>query len=299
MFSLTWRKHQRLGWPRSDRIVAQRVKSPAMNTLKLETHGHIARLIMNRPEKLNAFSVEMWDEMRELGAELVANPGDIRVLILSGEGRAFSSGIDTTVFSEGIGLTAPPKDESKHEDPTIDSILRTQDAYNWLEEAPFATIAAVRGYALGAGLQAALACDIRVFTHGASVGLLELKYGIMPDLGGTQRLTRLVGPGKAKEMIFTSARLDGEAAFALGICEQLVSDEELEPTVDALAKRIAAQPPLAIKNSKRAVAAAGHLPLREGLLVEAVGQAECLRSADMGEAIGAFIEQRPPVFRNA
>ena len=271
----------------------------AVNTLKLETHGHIARLVMNRPEKLNAFSVEMWDEMRELGAELVANPGDIRVLILSGEGRAFSSGIDTTVFSEGVGLTAPTKDESKHEDPTVDSILRTQDAYNWLEEAPFATIAAVRGYALGAGLQAALACDIRVFTHGVSVGLLELKYGIMPDLGGTQRLTRLVGPGKAKEMIFTSARLDGEAAFALGICEQLVSDEELESTVDALATRIAAQPPLAIKNSKRAVAAAGHLTLREGLLVEAVGQAECLRSADMGEAIGAFIEQRPPVFRNA
>lgn len=296
---MRWPPPQPCGWPRSDHGVATRVASGLVNTLKLETHGHIARLVMNRPEKLNAFSVEMWDEMRALGAELVANPGDIRVLILSGEGRAFSSGIDTTVFSEGGGLTASPKDELRHEDPTIDSILRTQDAYNWLEEAPFATIAAVHGYALGAGLQAALACDIRVFTHGVSVGLLELKYGIIPDLGGTQRLTRLVGPGKAKEMIFTSARLDGEAAFALGICERCVSDEELEPTVNALATRIAQQPPLAIKNSKRAVTAAGHMPLREGLLVEAVGQAECLRSADMVEAIGAFIEQRPPVYRNA
>ena len=296
---MRWPPPQPCGWPRSDHGVATRVASGLVNTLKLETQGHIARLVMNRPEKLNAFSVEMWDEMRALGAELVANPGDIRVLILSGEGRAFSSGIDTTVFSEGGGLTASPKDELRHEDPTIDSILRTQDAYNWLEEAPFATIAAVHGYALGAGLQAALACDIRVFTHGVSVGLLELKYGIIPDLGGTQRLTRLVGPGKAKEMIFTSARLDGEAAFALGICERCVSDEELEPTVNALATRIAQQPPLAIKNSKRAVAAAGHMPLREGLLVEAEGQAECLRSADMVEAIGAFIEQRPPVYRNA
>ncbi len=107
-------------------------------------------------------------------------------------------------------------------------VMRTQESYSWLETAPFATIAAVRGYALGAGLQIALACDLRIFARGTSVGLLELKYGIMPDLGGTQRLPRLVGPGKAKEMIFTSARIDAGEAYRIGLCEQLVSNEELE-----------------------------------------------------------------------
>ena len=166
---------------------------PQMNTLRFEQDGHVARLTMNRPEKLNAFSVEMWDEMRELGDRLLADPGDVRALVLIGEGRAFSSGIDTSVFVErgDFGSVSGSSDGSAGRDPWIDTVLRTQDAYNWLEEAPFATIAAVRGYALGAGLQAALACDIRVFAHGVDVGLLELKYGIMPDLGGTQRLTKL------------------------------------------------------------------------------------------------------------
>ena len=188
----------------------------------------------------------------------------IRALVLIGEGRAFSSGIDTSVFAErGDFGSVSTGGASSDRDPWIDTVLRTQDAYNWLEEAPFATIAAVRGYALGAGLQAALACDIRVFAHGVDVGLLELKYGIMPDLGGTQRLTKLVGPGRAKEMILTGARIDGDEAYRLGICERYVPDEELEPTADALAARIAAQPPIAVRTSKRAVEAATHTSLRE------------------------------------
>ena len=273
---------------------------PQMNTLRFEQDGHVARLTMNRPEKLNAFSVEMWDEMRELGDRLLADPGDVRALVLIGEGRAFSSGIDTSVFVErgDFGSVSGSSDGSAGRDPWIDTVLRTQDAYNWLEEAPFATIAAVRGYALGAGLQAALACDIRVFAHGVDVGLLELKYGIMPDLGGTQRLTKLVGPGRAKEMILTGARIDGDEAFRLGICERYVPDEELESTVDALATRIASQPPIAVRTSKRAVEAATHLSLRDGLMYEATGQTECMRSADMREAITAFVEGRTPNYTN-
>jgi len=272
---------------------------PQMNTLRFEQDGHVARLTMHRPDKLNAFSVEMWDEMRALGETLVADPGDIRAMVLIGEGRAFSSGIDTSVFAErGDFGSVSGGETSRDRDPWIDTVLRTQDAYNWLEEAPFATIAAVRGYALGAGLQAALACDIRVFAHGVDVGLLELKYGIMPDLGGTQRLTKLVGPGRAKEMILTGARIDGEEAYRLGICERYVPDEELEQTADALAERIAAQPPIAVRTSKRAVEAATHLSLRDGLMYEAIGQTACMRSADMREAITAFVEGRTPNYTN-
>ena len=253
--------------------------------------------MLARQEKLNSFTAEMWDELRTLGQELVANPGDLRALIVIGEGRAFSSGIDTSVFTTGSGVNVPDAG-ARDPNPLVDMVLRTQESFSWLEDAPFATIAAVRGFALGAGLQIALACDLRVFARGTSVGLLELKYGIIPDLGGTQRLPRLVGPGKAKEMIFTSARIDAEEAFRIGLCEQLVSDEELDEVAEKLAEKIAAQPPLAIANAKRAVNAAMDEPIADGLRVEAGGQALCLPSEDMKEAIAAFVEQRPPVYKN-
>ena len=123
-----------------------------MNTLRLERDGHVGRLYLARPDKLNSFTIEMWDELRALGAELVADPGDLRALIVIGDGRAFSSGIDTTVFSGALADRAPENGPTTHSDPTVDMIMRTQAAYSWLEAAPFATIAAVRGYALGAGL---------------------------------------------------------------------------------------------------------------------------------------------------
>ena len=161
----------------------------------------------------------------------------------------------------------------------------------------YPTIAAVRGFALGAGLQLALACDIRVFARGAQVGLLEHKYGILPDLGGTQRLPRVVGAGKAKEMIWTAARIDADEAYRIGLCERLVDDADLDAEVAGLAAAIAGQPPLAVQGTKRAVEAAGRLPVAEGLLVEAQEQRVCLASDDMREAIAAFVEQRTPEYR--
>ncbi len=239
----------------------------------------------------------MWRELRELGESLLADPGELRALVVTGEGRAFSSGIDTSVFTDArdaADLSAAQR-APRHEDAMVDGILTAQDAYTWLEEAPFATIAAVRGYALGAGLQLALACDLRVLAHGTKVGLLEFKYGIIPDLGGTQRLPRLVGPGKAKELIFTAAQIDAAEAERIGIAERVVADEELDDVVARLAEEIAGQPPLAVRAAKRAVHASATVDdVRDGLLVEAEGQAVCLRSDDMREAITAFVEQRPP-----
>jgi enoyl-CoA hydratase/carnithine racemase len=265
----------------------------------VEGGGSVGRLTLDRPDKLNSFTPLMWRELRELGAGLLADPGDLRALVVIGEGRAFSSGIDTSVFTSGGGVDEVLAGEApRHEDRTISGILAAQDAYSWLESAPFATIAAVRGYALGAGLQLALACDLRVVARGTKLGLLEFKYGIIPDLGGTQRLPRLVGPGKAKELIFTAARIDAEEAGRIGLAERVVSDEELEDVAGDLAREIAAQPPLAVRGAKRAVhAAMSGIPVADGLLVEAESQAECLRSDDMKEAITAFVEGRPPVYR--
>ena len=265
-----------------------------METLRLDRDGPIGWLRLNRPDKLNSFTIEMWRELGELGQELRDDP-ELRALVVIGEGRAFSSGIDTSVLTTGQTDGALREQSSpRHDDPVVAAVLRTQDAYTWLEEAPFATIAAVRGYALGAGLQLALACDIRVVAEGTTVGLLELRYGIMPDLGGTQRLPRLVGPGKAKELVLTGAKIDAAEAFRLGIAERLVADADLEREAGELAALIAAQPPLAVRGTKRAIDASSHMTVRDGLVVEAESQAVCLQSDDMKEAITAFVEQRPP-----
>jgi len=269
-------------------------------TIELTRDGPVGWLRLNRPEKLNSFTVRMWQEMRALGKEVQDDP-DLRALVVIGNGRAFSSGIDTSVFTSGSTDSIEGGDDvgTRHRDPTVDGILRAQEAYSWLETARYPTIAAVRGYALGAGLQLALACDIRVFARGTSVGLLEHKYGILPDLGGTQRLPRVVGAGKAKELIWTAGRIDADEAYRIGLCERLVDDDALEKEAAALAATIAAQPPMAVQGAKRAVAAAGRLPVAEGLVVEAEAQAPCLGSDDMREAITSFVEQRPPRYTGA
>jgi enoyl-CoA hydratase/carnithine racemase len=270
-----------------------------METLLYERSNHVGWLRLNRPQKLNSMTVQMWDEMRELGQELRNDP-EIRVLIVIGEGRSFSTGIDTSQFGGNLlgaeGSKAPAHGE-KNEDPLVAAILRTQDAFTWLEEAPYPTIAAVRGHALGAGMQLALACDIRVVAQGAQFGLLEHRYGLIPDLGGTQRLPRLIGVGKAKELIFTAKIIDAEEAQRLGIVEQLVTDEKLEKTAIELAEQIAAQPPLALRYAKRAINASPDVSTRDGLRLEAEGQAVCIRSNDFKEAIRAYKERQTPQYK--
>ena len=270
----------------------------AYETIEFERDGAVGRLRLARPDRLNAFTIAMWHDMRELGLELRDDPA-LRVLIVSGQGRAFSSGIDTTVFTSGStdSIEGGADAGSRHADPTVDGILRAQEAYSWLADARYPTIAAVRGYALGAGLQLALACDVRVFARGTQVGLLEHKYGILPDLGGTQRLPRVVGASKAKELIWTAARIDAEEAYRIGLCDRLVDEADLDAEADALAATIAAQPPLAVQGAKRAVDASARLPVAEGLVYEAEQQRECLRSADMREAITALVEQRAPEYQ--
>jgi enoyl-CoA hydratase/carnithine racemase len=272
---------------------------PSYETLRVEGQGGVARLVLNRPEKLNAFTTTMWRELHDLGERLLATPGDLRALVVTGEGRAFSSGIDTGVFADGTftQTAATSADAATSRDPVVAAVLGLQESYTWLEEAPFATIAAMRGYAFGAGLQLALACDIRIAARGTQLGLLELEYGIIPDLGGTQRLPRVVGPGKAKELIFTAARIDADDAERMGLVERVVADEELDDDALELAEAIAARPPIATRGAKRAVnAAMAGGTVRDGLLVEAEAQAECLRSDDMKEARTAFVEKRPPAY---
>ena len=253
--------------------------------VRYEQVGHIGWLRLNRAEKLNAMTPQMWQALQELGQTLAteahARENQLRALVVIGEGRAFSTGIDTSAFG-GVVFNGhehePMPEVVADDDPMVSIIQGFQEAFTWLEEAPYPTIAAVRGYALGAGLQMALACDIRVVARGSRLGLLEHRYGLIPDLGGTQRLPRLVGTGKAKELIFTSQQIEAEEAYRIGLAEQLVDDEALEATVTDLADQLASQPPLAVRYAKRAIDASQHLSVRDGLLLEAKSQAVCIRS---------------------
>lgn len=264
-------------------------------TLIFERQDGIGWLRLNRPEKLNAQTPRMWAELRDLGRELRAD-ADLRCLVVSGEGRAFSSGIDLAEITRGDGLAGAAEVKAgERDDPLAAMILQGQEAFTWLPEAPFPSIAAVRGYALGAGLQLALACDLRVAARGTKLGVLEFRYGLLPDLGGTAWLPRAVGPAKAKELVFTAATIDADEALRIGLVNQVVEDERLDLLVRGLAETIAGQPPIAVKHAKRAIDAFED-PQRS-LALAAVGQAACLRSEDFVEAGRAFLEGRRPRYR--
>lgn len=253
-----------------------------MSVVEVRREGARADLVLRRPEVLNAMSIEVFERLAT-AADEVAKMNEVRVLVVSGEGRSFSSGIDTSSFGTVAG---DPKTQ----------VARAQAGFRKIAALPIPTIAAVKGHALGAGLQLALACDVIVATTDASMGLLELRYGIVPDLGGTQKLPLLVGPGRAKKMIWLAERISGSEAGQIGLAQVVVEEEELDQTVDALAAALAAAPPLAVRAVKRLVETSGTIEHAEGMDEEARAQVELLTSNDFGEAISAFIEKREPNF---
>ncbi len=274
-----------------------------MEHLIFERQGPVGWLRLNRPDKLNSWTFAMWEEMAKLGGELVADQ-DLRALVVIGQGRAFSSGIDTSSFnpanSRGLFTEAGSgaSTDATGDDRLVTAITDIQACYAWLAEAPFPTIAAVRGYALGAGMQLALACDLRIVARGTRLGLPEHRYGLLPDLGGLYWLPRVVGPARAKELVWTGEQIDADEALRIGLANRLVRDDELETEVAKLAGHIAAQPPIAVSGSKRAIDAAGGQTLAEGLREAALGQARCIRSADFTEAVAAFAAGRRPEYHN-
>ena len=172
----------------------------------------------------------MWHYLARLGAELAADD-TIRVLVVAGAGRSFSAGIDISTFTAprradsatAAGAAAAPVRSD------VDGILAIQKAFSWLEDAPYPTIAKVQGHAYGAGMQLALACDLRIVADDVRMGLLELNWGLMPDLGGTVWLPRLVGPAKALELMLTGARLPADELLALGVVNRVVRARRARP----------------------------------------------------------------------
>jgi enoyl-CoA hydratase/carnithine racemase len=257
----------------------------------------VVRLTLNRPEKLNAQTVAMWHHLARLGAELAADD-TIRVLVVAGAGRSFSAGIDITTFTTPSAPVVPAAgaNDAGSSESGVDAILAIQRAFTWLEEAPYPTIAKVQGHAFGAGMQLALACDLRFAADDVKMGLLELNWGLMPDLGGTVWLPRLVGPSKALEMMMTGERLAADELLALGIVNRVVPRAELDGFVDGFVSDLLKRPPLAVQGAKAAVRGGLGEPSPVGMRAAAVAQLVCLESADFAEAGAAFVEGREPHF---
>jgi enoyl-CoA hydratase/carnithine racemase len=263
-----------------------------MDEISIERDGGVVRLTLNRPDKLNAQTVAMWQYLAKVGADLAADDS-IRVLVVAGAGRAFSAGIDITTFTTP---SAPAVPDGVSNESGVESILAIQRAFTWLEEAPYPTIAKVQGHAYGAGMQLALACDLRIAADDVKMGLLELNWGLMPDLGGTVWLPRLAGPAKALEMMITGARLAADELLALGIVNRVVPRADLDGAVDELVAELLRRPPLAVRGAKAAVRGGLGEPTPVGMRAAAEAQLVCLRSADFGEAGKAFVEGREPRF---
>ncbi|HEX9819625.1 MAG TPA: enoyl-CoA hydratase-related protein [Methylomirabilota bacterium] len=254
-----------------------------------EVKDGVATLTLNRPDRLNALGGTLRDDLHDAITRSAANP-DVRVMVITGAGKGFCAGGDVKAMNEAK--------EGKRERPLLEKIAPGRDrTLLAMREAPQPIIAAVNGAAAGAGMNLALGCDIRIASTAARFSQAFVKRGLHPDWGGTYFLPRVVGMARAAELIFTGAVIDAAEALRLGIVSQVVPPEELMSTVQALARAIAAGPPVAIRLAKHSLYANAERDLKSALEVETFAQNICFETEDAREGIRAFIEKRPAVFR--
>ncbi len=251
--------------------------------LRIEVDDSIATLTVHRPDVRNALSRELVDEIHAALRGL-AERKDAGVVILTGSGdKAFVSGADIREMRERTRREA--------------LMAINQELFSAVEEFPKVIIAAVNGYALGGGCELALACDLRVAAETAKFGFPETGLGIMPAAGGTQRLPRLIGWGKAKELILTGEIVDARTAERLGMVNQVVPAADLPSAARALARKVLSRGPLATRLAKLSLNMAARTGLDTGLQIERLAQAVLFETQDKVEGMTAFLEKRPPRFR--
>ena len=253
-------------------------------TLLLERRGRVAIITINRPEKRNALNIKTREEGAALIEELGADDS-VGVVVITGAGeKAFIAGADIAEFA---GRTA-----MKQRD-----VMVARSLFNAIDSFPKPVIAMINGYCLGGGCELALACDIRIASENASFGQPEINLGIIPGGGGTQRLTRLVGEGKAMEMILTGEIIDAKTAHAIGLVNHVVPLAELEARTLEIANRIAEKGPIALSLAKEAIKIASRSNLDEGLRREVDLFALLFSTEDKDEGVSAFLEKRKPIFK--
>ena len=251
------------------------------NVLIERPAAHVVLLRLNRPEARNALSPELREELREHFLALSIDP-DCRAVVVTGDRRAFAAGADIKAMAEA--------------DPA--GMMARGDEANWaaISQCPRPIVAAVNGYALGGGCELAMTADIIVAGRGATFGQPEVKLGIMPGAGGTQRLTRAIGKHRAMLMLLTGASMSADEAFSAGLVSKVVEDDRVVDEAVAIASAVAAMPPVAVAEIKRAVLAGMDVPLETALMLERRAAYLLFGTADKKEAMTAFLEKRNPVF---
>jgi len=253
-------------------------------TLLIEERQQVAYVTLNRPRALNALSAGLRLDLKRFFAEAQGNRG-IRLIVLTGAGRAFCAGADIKEWTEPTSIVEDRQERLR---------LNFWEAMSRCEQP---IIAAINGYALGGGCELAMCCDMRIASDQAQLGLTEVTLGIIPGGGGTQRLPRLIGRGKALELILTGRRIDAQEALRLGLVEQVAPHAQLMDVVEDLADTIISRAPLAVKYAKEAIIRGSELSLEAGLKVEAELYTLLRATEDRMEGARAFKEKRPPLFQ--
>jgi enoyl-CoA hydratase/carnithine racemase len=253
--------------------------------IKVEDKAGTAWVTIDRPEVRNALSREVNIKLTDIATDLDQND-DIRAIVLTGAGdKAFCAGAD---LKERKGIAA------SESGPYINAIATAIETWGEIRKP---TIAMMNGSAYGGGLELAMACDLRVIVDGAELGLTEVRLGIMPGAGGTQRLPRLVGEARAKELILLGRRIAAARALEIGLVHQVVTRDKLRATVDAILAELAGCAPLSIRAAKTAIERGHAMSLSDGLALERECYDSTLFTEDRDEGLAAFAESRPPRYK--
>ncbi|MBO8182634.1 MAG: 3-hydroxyacyl-CoA dehydrogenase/enoyl-CoA hydratase family protein [Archaeoglobus sp.] len=252
--------------------------------IKIDKENKIATIVLNRPQRANALNPTFLDELSCALIELEAND-DVRCIVITGKGRNFCAGADLAVFARGSTQAMVDFSEKGH------------NTFTKIETLAKPVIAAINGPAMGGGFELALACDLRVMSKRAILALPELNLGLFPGWGGTQRLARLIGLSRAKQIILMRENIDAETALDFGIANYIADADKFEETVFEIAKKIAEGPPLAYKMVKKVINYGFQPEIRTGLFLEASAGGDIVLSDDIAEGITAFMYRRKPEFK--
>jgi 2-oxoglutaroyl-CoA hydrolase len=252
----------------------------AYDGFTVETANGAATITLDVPGKLNRVSMQARDELAAV-FERLGRDDEVRAVVLTGAGETFTAGGDVAAFL----------------DRSADELSRLAWNVAAPERCPKPVVAALRGYVFGVGLELALACDFRLATDDVQLALPEVKLGMIPGSGGTQRLARLVGLGRAKDVIMRGRRIGGDEALSLGLVTEVVGAAELDGAVRRLLDELAELSPLALATAKRVLNTAYDAPLHVGLEIEGYAYGMLRTSDDFREGVQAFVEKRKPKFR--
>jgi enoyl-CoA hydratase len=257
---------------------------PSYETITVEKRNSVAVLTINRPDKLNALNGQVHKEGVTALDEL-RRDDTVRVLVFTGAGeKSFVAGADISEFQDETPITQR-------------NVFHAKTLFNSIDTFPKPVIAMINGFCLGGGNELALACDLRVCSENAKFSQPEINLGLIPGGGGTQRLTRLIGEGRAMEIMLTGDMIDAQTAFNFGLVNHVYALAELEEKTMELANKIAEKAPIALQLAKEAVKFASKSNLDEGLRREVDLFALCFSTEDKQEGVSAFLEKRKPVFK--